>query len=510
MEKQHSGKSRLHKDAPVPSGDTVGEGRRSGIHAGEGNEGKELGGPPLHALSRHSRRSARARSRARTAQRSHKKKKAGAPVGRHAAPPGKVAGFTRNLFSPGRIALVAVVALLALFFVSFFSVLSEASAGAAFRKSIKAFHAPEGCPAAPPSISAVSGILIDASSGKVVFEKNSHQALPIASTTKVVTALVARDRLSLKETVTVSESAAAVGEQSAGLKAGNLVTVEDLLWALMVLSANDAGAALAERVSGSVEAFSELMNEKVRELGGSDSNFLNPHGLDQDNHFSSAHDLALCGKALLEDPVLAEMAAAKSRNIPMPNGSPGMLTLYSHNEFLSSYEGANGIKTGYTGKAGTCLVGSATRDGMTFVTVVLNSQNRSADTAALLDYGFSSCERILLVEAGQGFEETRTSAFPEKTVPVVAEESVSVVALKGSGDAYTLTSLVSRESEPDIAKGDPVGVIECTMNGELFARVRCVAATSSTPENHVTRFRYLLWYSTCKMGNMLIAPLDIL
>ena len=217
-----------------------------------------------------------------------------------------------------------------------------------------------------------AAVLTDAESGRVLYDKAAHVKLPIASTTKMITALVVREHKRLSDKVVISAEAANVGEQGIELVPGETLTVEQLLNALLIQSANDVAYALAQGTAGSVEAFSALMNKKAAELGANDSHFVNPHGLDQSGHYSTAYDLAVIGRALMKDPVLAKIVVTPHYSIPFPPGRAGMRIAQNHNEILTQYSGANGIKTGYTVPAGWCLVASAQRDGKSLIVAVLN------------------------------------------------------------------------------------------------------------------------------------------
>ena len=237
-----------------------------------------------------------------------------------------------------------------------------------------------------PAVSATAWVLVDAASGQIIDGVNETQALPMASVTKMMTALVVLDNLQLDDRVRISETAAATGEAEIGLVPGERWSVRDLLYAVLVRSGNDAAVALAEGVAGSVDEFAALMNNKAEELGLTNSSFVNPHGLDADGHFSTAADLAVLGAAMMDAPVLAEMA--RTRVVVFkdaPDGSARIAT--NTNQLLGVYPGIVGVKTGFTNAAGKVLVGAIDTTAGRIVSVVMGSEDHFADTRELLEYG---------------------------------------------------------------------------------------------------------------------------
>ena len=243
-------------------------------------------------------------------------------------------------------------------------------------------------------ISASSAVLMEAESGQVLYEKNAREPRLIASITKLMTALAALESgRSLEETVTVQAEWTGVEGSSIYLRPGEQVTLETLLYGMLLQSGNDAATAVAAFCAGSGEAFAALMNAKAAQLGMKDSHFTNPSGLDSEGHCSTAYDMALLARACLENDTLAEMVSTKSISL-------GGRVFTNHNKLLWRYEGCVGLKTGYTEKAGRTLVSAAERDGTTLICVTLNAPNDWADHAALFDEGFARWESRLLAEEG--------------------------------------------------------------------------------------------------------------
>ncbi len=261
---------------------------------------------------------------------------------------------------------------------------------------------------------ATSAILIEANSGEVVFEKNADQQMYPASTTKIMTAMlgltIGKANDMMKETVTVSDEAVNLGDEDATtipLEAGETILFEDLIFATMVRSGNEGANAIAEFISGSIPAFVDLMNETASFLGCSSTHFTNPHGLHDDNHYTTARDMAIIAKAAMEDSTFRQIAAATSYSLPPSNlhgaktvklrDNPMMVQSENNNYF---YPYANGIKTGFHSRAGRCYVGSATKDGVTLISVVFytSSNGRWTDTKKLMEYGFKQYISVTPVE----------------------------------------------------------------------------------------------------------------
>ncbi|MGC8839761.1 MAG: D-alanyl-D-alanine carboxypeptidase family protein, partial [Anaerolineae bacterium] len=236
---------------------------------------------------------------------------------------------------------------------------------------------------APPTPLAEAALLGDESTGEVLWEKNAHQRRAVASTTKIMTALLTLERADLDGEVVVSPAASYTGGNMVGLAPGERLSVRDLLYGLLLNSGNDAATALAEHVAGSAEAFVDLMNARAQALGMADTHFVNPHGLDAEGHYSSAYDLWLLTREAMKNPVFRDIVATPVQTL-------GPRTYVNLNLLLTAYPGADGVKTGTSDWAGECLVASATRRGHRLIAVVLHSPDRYGDARALLDWGFAA------------------------------------------------------------------------------------------------------------------------
>ena len=254
-------------------------------------------------------------------------------------------------------------------------------------------------PAQALSLSAQSAVLIDARDGRVLYEKDADTPRPMASTTKIMTAVVALESCDVNEIIEIADEAVGVEGSSIYLQKGEHMTLLELLYALLLQSANDAAVAIAVGVGGSVENFADMMNEKATSLGLTSTHFENPNGLDADGHVTTARELALLTAYALKNPIFAEIVATYKRKISGPNGTVRLVV--NHNKLLNMYDGCVGVKTGFTKKSGRCLVSAACRESLTLVSVTLSAPDDWRDHTAMLNYGYENyCCEILCDEGG--------------------------------------------------------------------------------------------------------------
>ncbi len=277
-----------------------------------------------------------------------------------------------------------------------------------------------------PGVSARGAVLLEAESGTVIFGQNEDIHLSMASTTKIMTALVALEQMAIDEVITVTKASVGVEGSSIYLTVGETLTLEDLLYALLLESANDAAETIAVAVAGDVPSFAALMNEKASALGLSGTHFMNPHGLDAEGHYTTARELALLTRAALENDDFRRICATKRHVIPL-RGSEGARVLINHNKLLSSYDGCIGVKTGFTKKTGRCLVSSAERDGVRLIAVTLGAPDDWRDHTTMLDYGFSLYQSVTLCEPG----------FYNAPMPMISGEREYVMV--ENADSLTVT-----------------------------------------------------------------------
>lgn len=279
-------------------------------------------------------------------------------------------------------------------------------------------------------ISAKSAVLMDRSSGRILFAKNENERLPMASTTKIMTGILAVEHGNLNSRIIISERAFNIEGSSIWLEKGEVKTLEELVYGLMLRSGNDAAVAIAEHLAGSVEDFSVMMTEKAREIGAYNTQFKNPHGLDEDGHVTTAYDLGLITCHALKIPLFREIIATKEKKVSWP-GHEWDRFLRNQNKLLNIYPGGDGVKTGWTTPAGRCFVGSATRDSLQLVTVVLNAPNMWEDTTTLLDYGFANWKGKKLISKGQYVKTELVEGGTEEKVKLVAGEEFNYPLKEG-------------------------------------------------------------------------------
>lgn len=273
-------------------------------------------------------------------------------------------------------------------------------------------------------ISAKGAILIDFASGRVLYEKNADQRLALASTTKIMTCLLALENAGLDEKVTAGKNASGVPGTSIYLSVGETLTMEEMLYALMLRSGNDAAVAIAEHVAGDVESFAELMNARASELGA-DAYFTTPNGLDKGENGASARALTLIAREAMKNETFRKIVSTRQKNIPWVDHDY-MRVLTNKNKLLASYEGALGIKTGFTTRAGRCLAFAAERNGLTVVGAVLNAPNWFEDARQLMDAAFEEYHVETLLSGGFASVAVPVEGAGRTTVELWAEKALSV------------------------------------------------------------------------------------
>lgn len=331
----------------------------------------------------------------------------------------------------------------------------------------------------PPEISAASAILVDLDSGQVLYEKAADEPRPVASLTKIATALLVMERSRPQDLVTASAQAAGDGPTAGiselGLVPGERIGVGSLLYALLLQSANDAAVALAEHVSGSVDAFVRTMNARAHRLGATHTRFASPNGLD-DAGYSTARDVATITRAAYGLPGFASIVATRTKEIPAPEGLPPRV-VQNRNALLWLYPGAIGVKTGYTSRAGYCVVAAAEREGVRLAAVVLGApRDAFSDAATLLDHGFFAFERREVITAGEPLGTVEISGRP---VPVAAGQPL--VALVPRGVEATRRVVVDPGAAFPPLPGQVVGTVTVRVPDLRVGRVPLVVASVPPP-----------------------------
>ncbi|MHB8983858.1 MAG: D-alanyl-D-alanine carboxypeptidase family protein [Carboxydocellales bacterium] len=350
----------------------------------------------------------------------------------------------------------------------------------------------------PPPVVGNGVVLIDTNTGQILFAKNEHGRMYPASTTKILTALVALEQGKLGDKVKIDKEPTEAGGSSIWLKEGEEVTLEELIWSLLLNSANDAAVAIAKHIGGSVQGFTKMMNDKAKQLGAVESNFVNPHGLPNPDHYTTAHDLALIAKAAMGNPEFRKIVGSKVKDI---NRVPAdaLTRLINHNKLLWRYEGANGIKTGYTVQAQQCLVGSAKKDDQEFIAVVLGSTggNIWGDVTKLLDFGFANFQTVKLIE---GNMLVKTVTIQNAEIPVQALTARSLAFTVNQGVVLNPQSRVelTKNLQAPVPKGTVVGKLIYTSGGQELGQVELLAANNVEPKKFPVK--KIVWVGGWALG----------
>ena len=330
-------------------------------------------------------------------------------------------------------------------------------------------------------LNAKSAILMEESTGNILYESNPDERLPIASVTKVMTMLLIMEavdsgKISLDDMVTVSENAMSYGGSTMFLETGEQLTVNDMLKGIAVASANDGCVAMAEHLAGSESAFVDMMNEKAKELGMENTHFMNTNGLDEDDHYSSARDVAIMSRELMKHETIFNYTS-----IWMDTLRGGKFQLANTNKLIRFYDGANGLKTGSTSKALCCLSAAAKRNDMQLIAVVLGaptSAERFASAKSLLDYGFANYAVNTQITAGDEVQNIAVEKGVDKEVGVVAGDSCSTLVKKGQEDNITKEIKIDETITAPIEEGQKIGTMTISRDGEVIADIDLNASSA--------------------------------
>ncbi|AZR74796.1 D-alanyl-D-alanine carboxypeptidase [Anoxybacter fermentans] len=336
-------------------------------------------------------------------------------------------------------------------------------------------------------VTADAAIVIDAETGKVLYGKNIHKRRPPASTTKIMTTILAIELGQLEDRVKASPRAASTGGSSIWLEAGEVLTLEELLYGVMLSSGNDASVAVAEHIAGSVEEFAVLMNQKAKEVGALNTTFQNPHGLPDNQHLTTAYDLAMIMRYAMQNEIFRKLTATKYKTIswPVHRWDRG---LRNHNKLLWMYPDCDGGKTGYTRAAGRCLVSTAKRNGRRVIAVVLHADQLWQDSIKLLDYGLDNFSNVTLFKKGELLYTVEIPESREKVLKMVAPRDFVVTVPKGQDFKVTTTISVKENLQLPILAGQKVGSVEIHINGEKVGQRDLIALEEVTEMSLVQRF----------------------
>lgn len=326
---------------------------------------------------------------------------------------------------------------------------------------------------AETEVSARAGILLELETGRVLWEKNADERLALASTTKVMTCLLALENASLSENVTASRNASGVPGTSIYLSEGETLTMEEMLYGLMLRSGNDAAVAIAEHIAGSVPEFAKMMNARAEELGA-DAYFTTPNGLDEGGNGASARALALISREAMKNPEFRKIVSTVKKTIPWKDREY-MRALTNKNRLLTTYDGALGIKTGFTSRAGRCLAFAAERNGMTVVGAVLRAPDWFSDAAVIMDAAFSAYHMETLAEAGKAVITVPVPGSLSGYAALSPAESLTVPLADGEACAAEIE--VFPLSAP-VERGEVCGFVRAVADGKELARVPLVSDRS--------------------------------
>ncbi len=342
-------------------------------------------------------------------------------------------------------------------------------------------------------IKSPSAVLMDAGTGTVLFEKNPHEKMEPASITKIMTMIITfealdSEKVKLSDIIRVSERAWKTGGSQVFLGPGEEQTLETLLKCIVIASANDASMAVAEYVGGSVEGFVKLMNDKARQLGMSNTNFTNPHGLSSPEHYTTAHDIALMSKELVKYPTFFKWSTIWMDYLEHTDKKREATMLANTNKLLGKYEGMDGLKTGFHSKAGHCFAGTAKRGDFRLISIVLNAENsnkRFEESIKLLDYGFGHYDSIKVVEKGMVLKTVQVEKGHIKDVNVIVPNDVNLLVEKGKEEDISTKFDVPDKLFAPLRKDQVVGTLEIEQNGKAVKTVNLVASEDIVKANFI-------------------------
>ena len=326
---------------------------------------------------------------------------------------------------------------------------------------------------------AKAAILIECNSNRTLYERGADTRLAMASTTKIMTALTALRYFDPQEELEIPKSAVGIEGTSASLAEGEVYSLEELLYAMLLQSANDAAAAIAINIGGSIDGFATLMNQTAREVGLCNSNFKNPHGLPDEEHYTTARELALISSHALKNDTIAKITASKTARITSADGTVRYFT--NHNKMLSTYKGANGVKTGFTKASGRCLVSSATRDGLTLIAVTLNSHDDWREHTRMLDWGFDNYEAVRASDIAPLSHTVAVAGSGDRFLSLTSEDLLICIKA-GDRDKLRVVCELPRFVYAPKKAGERIGRQLYYYNEELIAEMPIVSE-SATPKN---------------------------
>jgi len=352
----------------------------------------------------------------------------------------------------------------------------------------------------PLKVDGKAAILIDAGSGEVIYEMNAHEKLSPASVTKIMVLLLAMEaldsgRITLDDQVVISSNAANMGGSQIYLEEGEIQTVEGILRAISLRSANDAAVAIGEHIAGSEELFISMMNDRASELGMDNTNFINPTGLTDSEHYTSAYDIGLMSRELLKHPKVHDWLTLWMSDIQVGKKKDVTQSLNNTNRLIHDYQGANGIKTGFTNDAGFCLSASAKRGNLTLIAIVMGSQTskiRNASVKKLLDYGFANYNSLPMSQKGEIVKRLPINKGKISEMDVLVEEDFSLLVKKGSPTDVEKELILPKYIDAPIIKNQKIGELILKIEGKEVGRVNLIVKDEVEKASFIDMFRKMI------------------
>lgn len=327
---------------------------------------------------------------------------------------------------------------------------------------------------AGPNLTAKSAIVIDAQTGRIIYGKDEESRRYPASTTKIMTLIVALEQGNLNDVVVASKNASETEGSSIWLEKSETLRMLDLLYGIMLVSGNDATVAVAEHIAGSVDNYAKLMTKKAHEIGADNTNFVNSSGLPDVNHYTTAHDLAKIAAYGYKNPMFEEIVSTKTKIIPWAKKDFGR-ELFNENRMLWIYDGANGVKTGYTDAAGRCLVSAAKRDGIQLIAVVLDSEFMWNDSIALLNYGFQNIKPVSIYKKGEILKTVAVQSGKKDSIQLHIKKEITLPVVDGETDKFKTVIDAPDIIDAPVKKGDKVGKVRVLYQDNEVANVDLTA-----------------------------------
>lgn len=358
------------------------------------------------------------------------------------------------------------------------------------------------------NLSSKSAILMDYGTGKIIYEQNSHEKLPPASVTKVMTMLLTIEaldsgKINYEDKVTISAQASSKNNKGTMLllEAGEVRTVKELLYGIAVESANDASIAMAEHISGSEEEFVKLMNKRAKELGANDSNFVNPNGLPAEGHVTSAYDLAVISRELLKHENIFGFISQYMIKVNVGKKNNIVRELVNKNKMLRFYNDVDGIKTGWTEDAGYCISLTAKRNNLRLISVVMGAPKvevRNKEARKLIDYGFANFNSFMVAKKGDKVQEVKVSKGSSLKLNAVTDSDISVLLNKGEEKNIKKEIILPEALNAPLKKGDKIGELVISINAAEVGRYNLVSDTDVRKSSFMNNLRnsFIYWFGS--------------